>query len=63
MTKILSETKTYSDVSGVMVHTGYFIVTDNYPLKWTIRSCWDEMKNRPTFALRLDHIIASLQDS
>jgi hypothetical protein len=63
VTKILSETKTYTPKGGDMVHTGYFIVTDNYPLKQTLKGPWEDMKQRPTFKLRLDRIIAGLQDA
>lgn len=63
MTRILNETKTYSLIDGHMVHTGYFIVSNNYRLKQVFKSAWDDVKSRPAFKLNLDHAIGHLQDA
>jgi hypothetical protein len=63
MTKLINETKTYSLVDGHMVHTGYFIVTDNHRLKYATKWVWESAKAMPLFKLNFDHIVSRLQSA
>lgn len=54
---------TYTLTEGRAIHTGYFVQAVGFPLKWTIRSAWDEITTRPSFKLNTAKIIGSLQNA
>lgn len=63
MTKILSETATYSLINDQMSHTGYFIASDDYRLKWVGKDHWEFAKSRPAFNLNLNRVLSSLANA
>lgn len=63
MVKILDEIATYTEVDGQMVHTGYFVVSDNYPLKKVLKGPWEETRQRNDFAINLDRYVSVLQNA
>lgn len=64
MTKITSVTKTYSQSSaGEMLHTGYFITSNNYRLKYAWRSTWDKIVDTSDYKVNLDKVLSRLQDA
>ena len=60
MTKILNITKTYSDE---LVHNGYFIVTNNYRLKWASKWTYDHITSKPTYMIDIDKWIQRLENA
>lgn len=54
-------TATYTHTSSGMTHTGYFVNHPDYPLKWTLKGCWDEIISSPRFQLEESKIVAGLQ--
>ena len=57
------EFKTYTVVNVDMVHTGYLIVSDDYPLKQVLRGAWDELKESPLFKLNTSKYVGRLQNA
>jgi hypothetical protein len=60
MSKIQSLTKTYNND---LTHDGYFVVTDNYPLKWVSLYQWELLSAKPSFKLNLDKHIQVMGDA
>lgn len=56
-------TPTYSLIDNEMVHTGYFVKHPDYPLKYTLKGAWDEMRRKPRFALDESKIVSRLQNA
>jgi hypothetical protein len=63
MTKILSETATYTYLDEQMTHTGYFIASDDYRLKWAGKDHWEFAKSRPAFKLNLSRVLSGLTNA
>lgn len=64
MALTFEETATYTEMpDGSMLHTGYFIRADGFPLKRTVKSAWDEIKTRPDFPLSTARYIGMLQNA
>lgn len=60
MTIINSVAKTYSDD---LQHDGYFIVTNNYRMKWASKWTWENIKAQPLMKLTIDKWIQRLEDA
>lgn len=64
MTKLLNAIKTYEQIDGHMVHDGYFILTNNYPLKWATKWQWQHISEKPTkFMLNIDGYVSRLKNA
>jgi hypothetical protein len=63
VTKILSKTATYSCTNEQMSHTGYFIASDDYRLKWVGKDHWEFAKSRPAFKLNLSRVLNGLPNA
>lgn len=63
MTRILEVVKTYEPRGEGMAHTGYFIVSNNYPLKWVEAWRWDDMASRPLLRLCPDRVLQWLTNA
>ena len=61
MTRILEVVATYTPRGDGMMHDGFFVVSNNYPLKWVDARRWAHLTAHPTaLTLRLDHTLAAL---
>jgi hypothetical protein len=63
MTKIIETAKTYELRDGEMVHDGFFVISDNYRMKWSSVWQWRHITALPSFNLRIDHLLHSLRDA
>lgn len=62
MTSIKSIIKTYTQNNAQMVHTGYFVLTNNYPMKYATKWQWESIK--PSHLdVYLDRVIQSLPNA
>lgn len=55
------EVPTYTLTDDTATHTGYFIITDGMPLKWTMRGPWDDLKQSATFEMNIPWYINRMQ--
>lgn len=62
-TKITSITKTYTLIKGDMVHDGYFITSNNYPLKYISKWAWETVIKSPRYRVNLDGILSRMQNA
>lgn len=62
MTTITSVVKTYELVNGAMIHNGYFIVSNNYPLKWASKWRWESVKPSK-LAVNVDSVLQSFENA
>jgi hypothetical protein len=46
-----------------MTHTGYFIASDDYRLKWAGKDHWEFAKSRPAFNLNLSRVLSGLPNA
>lgn len=62
-TRILSVVETHKITeSDEVVHDGYFIVSNNHPLKWARRKEWDSV-SPAQLATNPDRVLAGLLDA
>lgn len=58
MTRITDVIKTYDDS---LTHDGYFVLSNNYPMRWVDVRRWAWLEAHPTaLTLRLDHTLSGL---
>lgn len=63
MTTIIDTVKTYDLIDGDMVHTGYFIITNNYSMKWATKWVWESSIKSNLFTLNADRFIRRLENA
>lgn len=62
MTKITGTYKTYSSVGDDMVHTGYFITSNNYQMKYATKWQWESVKPSH-MRVHLDRVLSRLPNA
>jgi hypothetical protein len=61
MTTIKETIKTFELIGDDMIHTGYFIITNNHAMKYATKWVWESATAQNDFRINVDRYVSRLE--